>query len=205
MDRFAERRLQMVERDLVRRGIRDPRVLSAMSRVPRHLFIPPGLAEMAYADEALPLPEGQTISQPYVVAAMAEALLLQAQSVLLEVGTGWGYSAAVASELCRQVYTVERLPTLAAQATQTLASLGYRNVEVRCGDGTLGWPEHAPFDAIAVTAAAAKVPPALLQQLSLQGRLVIPVGTLNDQKLTRVGHNLSEELFGVRFVPLVGS
>lgn len=202
MDHFSERRLRMVERDLIRRGIRDPRVLAAMSRVPRHLFVPPGLVESAYADEALPLPDGQTISQPYIVALMLEALALKDSDRLLEVGTGSGYSAAVASELCREVYTLERLPGLAAQAAQTLVTLGYRNVHGRCCDGTLGWPEQGPYNAIVVTAAGPKVPPALLEQLAPHAKLVLPLG-IDDQKLVRISDGVTEDLIDVRFVPLV--
>ena len=204
MDRFTERRLAMVERDLVRRGIHDLRVLTAMTRVPRHLFMPPGLVEQAYADEALPIGDGQTISQPYIVAVMAEALLLEPADRLLEIGTGSGYAAAVASELCLEVFTLERHATLATLATQRLAELGYTNVRVRCADGTLGWPEQAPFDAISVTAAGPRTPAPLLAQLAPRGRLVMPVGG-EDQTLVRVIDGKREELLGVRFVPLVGA
>ncbi len=194
----------MVERDLVSRGITDPRVLAAMARVPRHLFVAPSQVELAYTDEPLPLPQRQTISQPYIVALMAQALLLRATDRVLEVGTGSGYAAALFSELCAEVFTLERHPGLATEAAKTLAALGYANVHVECGDGTLGWPEHAPFDAIAVAAAGAKTPAPLLRQLTPYGRLVMPVGEEN-QTLVRIVDGKAEELIAVRFVPLIGA
>lgn len=199
----------MVERDIVRRGIRDERVLEAMRRIPRHLFVPPDLAESAYDDEALPLPDEQTVSQPYIVALMCEALQLRPEDRLLEIGTGWGYSAAVASALCREVYTVERRQGLAQRAAELLSTLGYRNVQVQLGDGTLGWPTQAPFDAICAAAAGPRVPPALQAQLAPQGRLVMPLGTPSDQQLIRITRRddgfFTESLLDVRFVPLIGA
>jgi protein-L-isoaspartate(D-aspartate) O-methyltransferase len=204
MDRYDERRLEMVQRDLVRRGIADMRVLSAMAKVPRHLFVPPHLVDRAYDDEALGLSEGQTISQPYIVALMAEALLLAAWHRVLEIGTGSGYAAAIAAELCQTVYTVERRPALAEAAAKTLAELGYTNVHVRVGDGTLGWPEEAPFDAIAVTAGGERTPAPLLAQLKPKCPMVMPVGR-DDQTLVRLIDGRREELIAVRFVPLIGA
>lgn len=199
----------MVRNDLERRNIRDPRVLFAMRAVPRHLFVPPGLAHEAYADQALPLSDGQSISQPYVVAFMAEALELRPTDRVLEIGTGSGYSAAVASLICAEVFTVERQPNLAERASQTLKALRYDRVHVLRGDGTLGWPEHAPYDGILVTAGGPSVPEALLDQLVPGGRLVMPVGLPDQQMLLRVGRTpkgtvVEERLTDVRFVPLIG-
>jgi protein-L-isoaspartate(D-aspartate) O-methyltransferase len=206
-----EAREQMVEWQLAGRRIADPRVLEAFRRVPREAFVPPELAELAYRDEPLPIGEDQTISQPYVVALMAEALRLQGHERVLEIGTGSGYAAAVLSLIAREVFTVERLATLARQARARLEGLGYHNVQVLHGDGTLGWPEHAPYDAIAVAAGAPRVPAALLQQLASGGRLVLPVGP--DQasqvltRVTRVGANefRVQPLIDVRFVRLIGA
>lgn len=205
----AERlRRLMVAEQLQARGIRDPRVLRAMLRVPRHRFVPPELAASAYEDGPLPIGQGQTISQPYMVALMTQCLELTGTERVLEVGTGSGYQSAVLAELCRWVYTVERIPELAARAERTLRELGYHNVSVRVGDGTLGWPEEAPFEGILVTAGAPEAPPALLEQLAEGGRLVIPVGTRYSQtlqRITRRGGRLEVEEFGpCVFVPLVG-
>jgi len=200
----------MVERTVARRGLTDARVLAAMRMVPRHLFIPDSLTEFAYRDTPLSIAEGQTISQPYVVALMAAALRLQPGDRLLEIGTGSAYAAAVSSVLCREVYSVERHPSLAAEARERLERLGYRNVHVLDGDGTLGWAEHAPFDAIVVTAGGPKVPPELVDQLAVGGRLVMPLGPEDTQVLVRLtreadGSISREELGGVRFVPLIGA
>jgi protein-L-isoaspartate(D-aspartate) O-methyltransferase len=209
MDRdFTQLRLQMVERDLVSRGITNPRVLDAMRTVPRHLFVTAGEVRNAYDDEALPLPENQSISQPYIVALMAERANLAPTDHVLEVGAGSGYAAAVFSLLCEVVYTIERHPRLAEHAGKVLA--GYPNVHVRCGDGTLGWPEHAPFNAILCAAASPKPPQALLEQLTQGGRLVMPLGDEGDQKLVRIIRtgplNFTQEpLISVRFVPLIGA
>jgi protein-L-isoaspartate(D-aspartate) O-methyltransferase len=204
-------RERMVREQIAARGVRDRAVLDAMRSVPREAFLPPKLAEFAYADTPLPIERGQTISQPYIVAVMAEALRLTPADRVLEIGTGSGYAAAVLGRIAREVYTIERHEELASLAARRLEALGYRNVHVRHGDGTLGWPEHAPFDAIVVAAGGPKVPPALREQLSVGGRLVIPVGEERDlQKLLRVtrladGTFVEEDLGGVRFVPLIGA
>ncbi|HEX9669819.1 MAG TPA: protein-L-isoaspartate(D-aspartate) O-methyltransferase [Thermoanaerobaculia bacterium] len=207
---FAALRREMVERQLAARGISDPRVLAAMAEVPREAFVPERLAEFAYEDTPLPIEEEQTISQPYIVAAMAEALELRPEDKVLEVGAGSGYAAAVLSRLARAVYAIERHAALARLAAERCARLGYTNVHILHGDGTLGWPEHAPYDAIAVAAGGPEVPPALLEQLAPGGRLVIPVGTDPSlQTLVRVrrsdGDFEREDLGAVRFVPLVGA
>ncbi len=199
----------MVRHDLVPRGIADEAVLAAMGSVPREAYVPPGAVEQAYADGALPIGEGQTISQPYIVAAMAEAAVLGPDDRVLEVGTGSGYGAAVLARLAAHVWTIERLAGLAASAQRALAEQGVTNVTVLQGDGSLGWPDAAPYDAIVVTAAAPGPPTALLDQLADGGRLVIPVGPdAWDQELVRVrreGDELVTDRLGpVRFVPLVG-
>jgi protein-L-isoaspartate(D-aspartate) O-methyltransferase len=198
-----------IDEQLVARGIRDPRVLDAMRRVPRELFVPEVSQPLAYADRALPIGGGQTISQPYMVAAMTEALLLEGGERVLEIGTGSGYQAAILAELAAEVVSVERRPELADAARSTLAALGYRNVDVVVGDGTLGLVDRAPFDRIVVTAGAPRVPEALTRQLSGQrGRLVIPVGTPSQQWLTiviRDGERCSETVRDACvFVPLLG-
>ena len=180
---FHAARADMVERQLVRRGIRDSRVLAAMRRVPRHCFVPESLHAEAYADYPLPIGEGQTISQPYIVARMTELLALTGRERVLEIGTGSGYQAAVLAELADEVYSIESLPAIAGRAALVLHALGHARVHVRTGDGTLGWPEAAPFDRIVVTAAAPAVPPPLLEQLGEGGRLVIPVGGATAQVL----------------------
>ena len=204
-------RHRMVERQLVSRGIRDPRVLDAMRTVPREAFVSERQAGYAYDDGPLPIGEGQTISQPYVVAFMIEAVAPQAGDRALEIGTGSGYSAAVLASVVAAVYTVERIATLAEAAAGRLSALGYGTVHVRCGDGTLGWPEHAPYDVVIVTAGAPRVPPALLDQLAPGGRLVVPVGDERfAQQLVRVrrrpdGTVSEESLELVAFVPLIGA
>jgi len=190
------------------RGIHDPRVIAAMASVPRERFVAPYLASLAYGDRPLPLDHEQTISQPYIVALMCNALELDGDDRVLEIGTGSGYSAAVLSRIACAVDTIERLPELAESARARLAALGYPNVAVHCADGSLGWPEHAPYDAIAVTAASPSVPPAMLAQLAIGGRLVIPIGDDDDQELLRIIRSehdyISERLCPVRFVPLIG-
>ncbi len=210
MSDFATERERMVARQLAARGIRDARVLAALREVPRERFVSPMYAASAYDDSPLPIACGQTVSQPYVVALMAEALELSPHDRVLEVGTGSGYAAAVLSRLAREVYTVERHHALADAARERLARLGYANVHVLYGDGQLVWPEHAPYDAIAVAAGGPEVPPALAAQLALRGRLVMPLGPETDlQKLVRArrrsnGAGLEvEELADVRFVPLL--
>jgi len=206
---MARRRAHMVEHDLVRRGIRDGAVLAVMAEVPREAFLPPALADHAYDDSALPIDAGQTISQPYIVAAMAEAAELHAEDRVLEVGAGSGYGAAVLRGLAEAVVTVERHPVLAEAAAANLSAVGAGDVIVVEGDGSLGWSALAPYDAIVVTAAGPRVPPSLVAQLADGGRLVMPVGSRNGaQQLIRVrrrGLELVEEDLGpVAFVPLVG-
>ncbi len=205
----AVERSRMVETQLRGRGIRSESVLRVMGELPRERFLPPPQRDQAYRDQAVPLPEGQTISQPYMVAVMTEALNLTAGDRVLEVGTGSGYQAAVLSRLAAEVLTVERLPSLAARAESTLKEMGCHNVRVRVGDGTLGWPDEAPFDAILVTAGAPAVPESLKRQLDDGGRLVAPIGDRYIQELVRVTRQGSrfatEELLACRFVPLVGT
>jgi protein-L-isoaspartate(D-aspartate) O-methyltransferase len=199
---------QMVEKQIRGRGIRDPRVLAAMLTVPRHAFIPPQFLAEAYNDQPLAIGNGQTISQPFMVASMTEALELSPEDRVLEIGTGSGYQAAVLSVLARAVYTVESLPELGEAARERLARMGYNNVRVRIGDGTLGWPDEAPFDAILVTAAAPLIPPPLTAQLADGGRLVLPVGSVDTQDLLRIRRRgadlITESFYQCRFVPLVG-
>lgn len=206
-DEFARLRRRMVEEQLRRRDIAGPEVLRAMGRVPRHLFVPQRLQEYAYEDHALAIEEGQTISQPYIVAFMTQALGVSKGDRVLEIGTGSGYQAAVLAELGVRLYSVEILPGLAASARQRLAALGYDQVEMRLGDGNLGWPEQAPFAAIIVTAAPDHIPPALVSQLAEGGRLVLPVGK-GEQELLRVtrkgGQTQVDTLLPVRFVPMTG-
>jgi protein-L-isoaspartate(D-aspartate) O-methyltransferase len=205
---FTLARQQMVERQLKGRDITDARVLWAMGKVRRHLFVSPSHQGEAYADRALPIAEEQTISQPYVVALMTQLLELKGPERVLEVGTGSGYQAAILAELTRQVYTIEILPGLAKSAAARLSALGYRNLEVRAGDGYLGWPEQAPFDAVIVTAGATHIPAPLIEQLKEGGRLVIPVGTSSaSQELIQgrkeQGRLVTRMIAPVRFVPLV--
>ncbi len=208
---FGALRQAMVDRQIAARGVRDRRVLEALGTVPREAFLPERLAEFAYDDTPLPIGEEQTISQPYVVALMAEALELNVGDRVLEIGAGSGYAAAVLSRIAHEVWTIERHESLAREARERMARLGYRNVHVIHGDGTLGWPEHAPYDAIVVAAGGPKVPQALLDQLAPGGRLVIPIGPdPRTQSLVRVrrrpdGTYAREDLGGVRFVPLIGA
>ena len=205
---FEAERRDMVARQIRDRGIRSDRVLEAMATVPRHLFVAGELVCRAYADEPLPIGEGQTISQPFMVAAMAEALGLEGSERVLEVGCGSGYQAAVLSRLAGQVIAIETRPALAALARERLASLGSANVTVVEGDGSAGWPAGAPYDAILVTAAAPEVPQPLVDQLAENGRLVIPVGGSNHQELLRIvkrdGKLTEQSLYSCRFVPLLG-
>ena len=195
--------------DYLRREIDDERVLEAMSRVKRELFVPAEGREFAYDDRPLPIGEGQTISQPFIVALMTQALELAGGERVLELGTGSGYQAAILAELAREVVTVERLPALAWQARLTLSTLGYENVRVHIATDKLGWPEDAPYDAIVVTAGAPCIPQALLDQLTVGGRLVIPVGSRWEQKLLKVVRGEAEDtvinLTLCRFVPLIGA
>lgn len=196
----------MVDSQIRARGIKDERVLEALGQVPRHLFVPESLGALAYADEPLPIGEGQTISQPYIVAYMTEALELEGDERVLEIGTGSGYQTAVLAELVSEVWTVEIVESLALRARRTLEGLGYRNIRYKVGDGSLGWPGGAPFDAVVVTAAAARIPDSLQDQLGAGGRMVVPVGT-DLQELYLIlrenGGLKSKRLLSVRFVPLV--
>ena len=204
---YTGMRERMVREDIAARGISDSRVLESMSRVPRHLFVPPGLRDVAYMDSPLPIGEDQTISQPYIVALMTESLGLGDNARVLEIGTGSGYQAAVLSGIADSVWTIEIIPSLAENAAALLDSLGYGNVTVRSGDGYYGWPEKAPFDAIIVTAAAPGLPPELAGQLVFGGRLVIPVGDGRQKLMTYVKTSSGLELLTslpVRFVPMTG-
>lgn len=202
-------RAQMVERQLVRRGVKDPRVLDAMAKTPREAFLSSELRDLAYDDTPLPIEAGQTISQPYIVALMIEAACLAPGASVLEVGAGSGYAAAVMSHIAGEVHTIERHPELAAQAAKRLAAIGLRNVRVIAGDGTLGWPDAAPFDAILVAACGPQPPESLKRQLKPGGRLVIPLGEpAGEQRLVRITRKTDgfeqEDLGGVGFVPLIG-
>ena len=205
---FERARREMVARQIRDRGISSGRVLEAMQTVPRHLFVPAEYVFAAYSDEPLPIGEGQTISQPFMVAAMADALSLRGTERVLEVGAGSGYQAAVLSLLAHEVVGVEAQPVLASSARERLARLGYSNVRIQEGDGSLGWPSAAPYGAILVTAAAPAVPPPLVEQLAEGGRLVIPVGRSEQQELVRItktkGETSLEPLYACRFVPLLG-
>jgi protein-L-isoaspartate(D-aspartate) O-methyltransferase len=198
----------MVERQLVARGIKNERVLAAMDKVPRHEFVPEGRRAEAYDDNALPVGQGQTISQPYVVAYMTEVIDPRPGQKVLEVGTGGGYQAAVLAELVGEVYTIELLPELAETARKRLERLGYRNVHVKAGDGYLGWPDKGPFDAVVVTCGAKEVPEPLFEQLKPGGKMVIPVGDVREGQTLRVitrgpgGKREVRDLLPVRFVPL---
>lgn len=206
---WSSRRQEMVAQQIAARGVRSRAVLNAMRVVPREAFVPLHLRELAYDDSPLPIAAGQTISQPHIVAFMIEALELEGGEKVLEVGSGSGYAAAVLAEIADRVYTIERIEELANEARATLAKLGYENVEVRHGDGTRGWPEQSPFDAIIVAAGGREVPEALKEQLKVGGRLVIPVGhCAHFQQLVRITRVAADEfeetdLAPVRFVPLV--
>ena len=205
---FEAARARLIEYLSLSAEIRDERVLAAMARIPRERFVPPGHRHLAYEDRPLPIGLDQTISQPFIIALMTEALQLTENDKVLEVGTGSGYQAAILAELARYVVTIERLPALAESAKMVLDSLDYTNIEVQLATETLGWQEEAPYDAIMVTAAAPKVPDDLLSQLAIDGRLVIPVGSRYIQELCRIikrrDKNIVENLGGCRFVPLIG-
>jgi protein-L-isoaspartate(D-aspartate) O-methyltransferase len=206
---FDKERLRMVDEQIVGRGIRDERVLAAMRKIPRHEFLPEAIRGMAYADNALPIGEGQTMSQPYMVALMTELLGLSGSERVLEIGTGSGYQAAVLAELCSKVFTVERVKPLAEKARLALDRLGYRSVAIKVYDGTYGWKEMAPFDAIMVTAGAPDVPGPLVDQLRPGGRMVIPVGDRSTQRLLKVVRTgegpVIESSIPCVFVPLIGA
>lgn len=201
-------RKRMIERQLIPRGIHDPLVLKAMEKVPREAFVPEDLRESAYGDNPLPIGEGQTISQPYIVALMTEALKLKGSEKVLEIGTGSGYQAAVLAEIAKEVYTVERIARLSEKAEQILGRLDYTNIHFKIFNGTLGWPEHAPYDGIMVTAGAPETPDPLINQLAEGGRMIIPVGDTLGQDLLKIrkanGRTLTEDLGPVRFVRLIG-
>jgi len=207
----AQARAEMVERQLRRRGIKDERVLAVMGSLPRHLFVPERERKSAYEDRPLPIGEGQTISQPYVVALMTELLELRGGEKVLEIGTGSGYQTALLAELAARVFSIEILPKLSERAKKNLDELGYRNVEIKIGDGFFGWEEKAPFDAILVTAAAPRIPDALWRQLKEAGRLVMPMGDPagREQKLIRAikkaGQPVIENFTAVVFVPMTGA
>jgi protein-L-isoaspartate(D-aspartate) O-methyltransferase len=206
-ERFASLRAAMVDRQIAGRDVRDPRVLAAMRRVPRHRFVPAAWVAEAYEDHPLPIGEGQTISQPYIVALMTELLALRGGERVLEVGTGSGYQAAVLAEVAGEVFSIEIVEPLARRAAATLAELGYGKVHVRAGDGYRGWPEAAPFDAVIVTAAPDHVPQPLIDQLKVGGRLVIPVGTYSQELLviTKTPQGTeTRSAIPVRFVPMTG-
>lgn len=209
-DEYSSLRKLMVDSQIKMRGISDQRVLNAMMSVPRHIFVPPEQVPYAYEDRPLPIGEGQTISQPYIVALMCEKLSLKPEDKVLEIGTGSGYHAAVISKIVKEVYTVEIIPTLGQRARELLEKKGYTNIKVKIGDGYYGWDDYAPFDAIVVTAAATHIPPPLIKQLKPGGRMVIPVGdvfhvqTLLLVKKSPDGAIKTESICPVRFVPLRG-
>ncbi|UCF79888.1 MAG: protein-L-isoaspartate(D-aspartate) O-methyltransferase [Candidatus Eiseniibacteriota bacterium] len=206
-DAFEAERSRMVDEQIFRRGVKDVRVLAAMRKVPRHEFVPESYRKYAYADEPLPIGEGQTISQPYIVALMTETLSIGKDSRVLEVGTGSGYQAAVLAEIAEEVYSIEIVEPLAERAEETLKRLGYRNVHVRVGDGYRGWPEKAPFDAIIVTAAPDHIPQPLIDQLKVGGRLSIPVGDVYQELIlvTKTDSGIvKKDVLPVRFVPMTG-
>jgi protein-L-isoaspartate(D-aspartate) O-methyltransferase len=206
---FDRERDRMVDEQIASRGVRNPRMLAALRKVPRHEFVPAALRDKAYSDNALPIGESQTISQPYMVALMTELLELSGTERVLEIGTGSGYQAAVLAELCEKVFTIERVKTLADKARATLDRLGYRNVALKVYDGTYGWKDMAPFDAVIVTAAAPEVPAGLVEQLREGGRMVIPVGDRFSQMLVKIVKTaegaVSRKSIPCVFVPLIGA
>jgi protein-L-isoaspartate(D-aspartate) O-methyltransferase len=204
---FRAMREKMVETQIKSRGVKDPRVLSALLKVERHRFVPEEYLNSAYSDQPLPIGEGQTISQPYIVALMTELLELKGDEKVLEIGTGSGYQAAVLAELAKEVYTIEIIESLASTAKKRLSELGYQNIKVKAGDGYLGWPEAAPFDAIMVTAAPDHIPKPLIEQLKEGGRMVVPVGTYSQELkkiVKRSGKIETTDIIPVVFVPMTG-
>jgi protein-L-isoaspartate(D-aspartate) O-methyltransferase len=206
--KYERQREEMVRRQIEARGIKDPVVLSAFRSVPRHLFVSEALKDQAYGDYPLPIGEQQTISQPYIVAEMTQALELRKDDRVLEIGTGSGYQAAILAEIVYRVYTIERIRSLYIQARKLLDKLHYHNIVMRCGDGTAGWKDESPFDAIIVTAGAPHVPEKLLEQLAEGGRMVVPVGNQHSQDLVKVVKDkkgiIKSNLGGCRFVKLIG-
>jgi protein-L-isoaspartate(D-aspartate) O-methyltransferase len=204
---YEKLRSTMVESQIERRGVKDQNVLNAMCKVPRHEFVPNHLKKYAYADEPLPIGEDQTISQPYIVAYMTEQLQLKKNDKVLEIGTGSGYQAAILAEIVDSVFTIEIIDVLARRAEKTLKRIGYNNIFVKSGDGYKGWPEHAPFDAIIITAAPRKIPKPLVHQLTIGGRMILPVGDFA-QDLILIMKNeqgtIQKTLLPVRFVPMTG-
>jgi protein-L-isoaspartate(D-aspartate) O-methyltransferase len=206
-DQFKKQRELMVETQIISRGVKDARVLQAMRKVPRHLFVPSEAIPQAYSDSPLPIGEGQTISQPYIVALMTELLELKGNEKVLEIGTGSGYQAAILSELAKQVYTIEIVEKLGLHSRELLHNLGYKNINVKIGDGYKGWKEKAPFDAIIVTAAPEETPPPLIEQLKEGGRLVVPLGDYFQQLYVLIkikGKIERKSIIPVRFVPMTG-
>lgn len=206
-DNSAKLRQEMVNQQIVSRGISDAGVISAMLKVPRHEFVPEGLVAYAYMDSPLPIGQGQTISQPYIVALMTQLLDLKGNEIVLEVGTGSGYQAAILGEIAKEVYTIEILKPLADSAKMRLEKLGYKNIKVICGDGYLGWPQYAPFDAILVTAAPKQIPQPLIEQLKIGGRMVMPLGDIEQELflITKTENNIiKKKIIPVRFVPMTG-
>ena len=203
---FSEKRQQMVSEQIKRRGITNQRVLEAMSKVPRHYFVPPHLAHLAYIDSPLPINHGQTISQPYIVAYMTDIADIKSEDKVLEIGTGSGYQAAILGELAQEVYTIEIIPELGEKARKTLKKLGYDNIHLRIGDGYKGWPEQAPYNRILVTAAPEDIPPVLIEQLALKGKMVIPIGKYFQQIVIITKTNdgiIKQKTIPVRFVPMI--
>jgi len=205
---YSRLREDMVRQQIMARGVEDPEVLEAMRKVPRHLFVPENYRAFSYRDHPLPIGQGQTISQPYVVAFMTEALDLKPSDRVLEIGTGSGYQAAVVAEIVKEVYTIEIIEELGKRARRTLEMLGYKNIRVKIGDGYKGWPEKGPFDAVIVTCAPERIPEALIEQLSDGGRMIVPVGRAGAvQRLVRAvkkkGKLETKEVMPVRFVPMV--
>ncbi|MBU1026104.1 MAG: protein-L-isoaspartate(D-aspartate) O-methyltransferase [Candidatus Margulisbacteria bacterium] len=205
---YDKLRQQMVDLQIISRGISDPRVLDAFRRVPRHIFVPEDMRDSAYSDCALPIGNGQTISQPYMVAAMTAQLKLKGNETVLEIGTGSGYQAAILSQLCQRVITIERVESLLEKAKKIIQQTGYNNIKFVTGDGTLGYPDSAPYDGIIVTAGCPRIPQPLVDQLKDKGRLVLPVGSTYQQVLTTVfkagNEILTEESIPCVFVPLIG-
>ncbi|NLA21692.1 MAG: protein-L-isoaspartate(D-aspartate) O-methyltransferase [Candidatus Marinimicrobia bacterium] len=206
---YYQLRQKMVNEQIIARGVRAESVIKAMQKVERHLFVPEQYRKLAYSDRPLPIGEGQTISQPYIVALMTELLDLKKSDKVLEIGTGSGYQAAILAEICDSVYTIEIIPSLGKQAQALLRELGYHNIHCKIGDGYLGWPEHAPYDGIIVTCAPSKIPQPLKEQLAEGGRMVIPVGATYTQELVLVtktkGKLIQKSVIPVRFVPMLRS